>query len=165
MVNTIYIYFTKDERNWELSERAYRFVRDKAFSYFGKEPVLSYAEQGKPYFENIPLHFNISHCEKAVAIALGDCPVGVDIENIRPVNFKVAERFFTEDEQNTLKDDKEFFRIWTRKEAFAKKDGRGLSMGFHNIDTLRENIKTEEFKGCILSYCSDKEFKLEFLGE
>ena len=41
-------------------------------------PLVGYAENGKPFLQNYPeLHFNMSHCKRAVAVALHDAPVGI----------------------------------------------------------------------------------------
>ncbi len=59
---------------------------------------------------------------------------------------RIARRILSEQEAQIWKqtpDDKkesELVRIWTRKEAYAKMDGRGLAMDFKTIDTLREDI-------------------------
>ena len=63
---------------------------------------LRRAEGGKPYFADLPLHFNVSHSGGYVACALSDCDeVGVDIETSNPPDErakKIAQRFFTKDE-------------------------------------------------------------------
>ena len=39
-------------------------------------------KDGKPYFENLPVHFNISHSYPYVVCAICDCAVGIDIEKV-----------------------------------------------------------------------------------
>ncbi len=67
--------------------------------------------------------------------------VGIDIECIREYDEKIAERFFTKEEQDYLKysenKNEDFVRIWTSKEAYGKFTGGGLNDGlkfsiFHN---------------------------------
>lgn len=51
----------------------------------------------KPEFdieENIGLHFNISHSGNIVAVALCDCPVGIDVQIEKTPNVKLCERYF-----------------------------------------------------------------------
>ena len=48
-------------------------------------PEIRRTEHNKPYFPTLPgLHVNWSHSGPFVLCALGDAPVGVDIEVIRP---------------------------------------------------------------------------------
>ncbi|MFP1739484.1 4'-phosphopantetheinyl transferase family protein [Lonsdalea quercina] len=107
---------------------------------------------GKPFLPRYPqLHFNLSHTEAAFAFAIaqGDA-VGVDVEGNRGrVEHKrgVAKRFFHPDEACWLDQfcDEEayaqaFIRIWTRKEAYLKALGLGLSKPLDSFSCLtREN--------------------------
>ena len=102
--------------------------------------AFAYGAHGKPAlaasFDASGLRFNLSHSggRALLAVARGR-DVGVDLERIRPVRFgpKIARRFFSDGEQRTLDGftgsawDEEFFRCWTRKEAFIKAVGDGLS--------------------------------------
>ncbi len=83
-------------------------------------------EYGKPYFENGP-YFSVSHSKDFVAVAVSDMPVGIDIQFCdRTINTSgVEKRFFTAAERLSTKD---FFEIWTAKEAIVKKDGRGAAI-------------------------------------
>ena len=85
-----------------------------------------------------PLHFNLAHSRDTILIAVSrECPVGVDIEYLdRETDaLEIARNFFhpSEFQEITAIEDvelrrKAFFRCWTRKEAIAKADGRGLSL-------------------------------------
>ncbi|MBP3370583.1 MAG: 4'-phosphopantetheinyl transferase superfamily protein [Clostridia bacterium] len=88
---------------------------------------------GKPYFLSLPLHFSISHSQDLAIVALSDQSIGVDIEFIdarRDIN-AISERFFAPDEHLAICESKcpadDFFALWTKKEAFAKLSGKGLS--------------------------------------
>ena len=88
--------------------------------------------KGKPYVENQKIEFSISHSGTIVVCAISDTPVGIDIERIGDPNAKVAQKFFTEDERNYVFEKcalsrQRFFEIWTRKEAYVKKIGSGVS--------------------------------------
>jgi 4'-phosphopantetheinyl transferase len=100
---------------------------------------FSYSPQGKPALANAPgpneLHFNLAHSRDLIVIAVTRaCPVGVDVEWVRPVNEAegIAERFFSPGEVAKLKALPEaqrltaFFNLWTRKEACLKATGEGL---------------------------------------
>ena len=105
------------------------------------------AKNGKPYVENANVQFSISHsCDIAVC-AISDKPVGIDIELIRNANVNVARRLFTPDEQVYVFEKwtqvrERFFEVWTRKEAYAKMLGRGVSY-FPQFSVMgNKNIKT-----------------------
>lgn len=91
-------------------------------------------EGGKPYLVDYPqIHFNLSHSGEMVACAIGTIEVGVDIQQLVPVKEKVAARFFTEKENENLKQcattkeyEKQFFQYWCRKESYLKLTGEGL---------------------------------------
>ena len=94
-------------------------------------PVITILPTGKPYFPDYPhIHFNLSHCSKAVMAVIADSEVGCDIEeiqtddNITPQLLEVA---FSDDEQRQISESAdravELTRIWTRKEANVKRTG------------------------------------------
>jgi 4'-phosphopantetheinyl transferase len=87
--------------------------------------------------------FNVAHSGRLVLLAFATCDVGIDVEEVRP-GIEVGElagRFFSADEAAALKAapqsgrDGLFFRIWTRKEAFLKARGSGLSSPLNNFTT------------------------------
>jgi 4'-phosphopantetheinyl transferase len=80
--------------------------------------------------------FNVSHSDGLGLFALArGRELGADVERIRPVGYgrAVARRFFAADEREALRGhegeswNRAFFRCWTRKEAFIKAVGDGLS--------------------------------------
>ena len=103
---------------------------------FGKSRgTFRYGEHGKPYFEDLDLFMNYSHCEYGVACAVGESEVGVDICEVRKVRPAVIKRVCCDNELGTVRNDEDFIRVWVMKEAFAKFTGRGLSQGFATVDT------------------------------
>lgn len=104
-------------------------------------PQFQRAEHGKPSLLlasatplHPTLHFNMSHCRQAVAVALGEQPVGVDIEVRGRYRETLAEYICSESELHQLASasdceerDALFTRLWTQKEATAKLLGCGLS--------------------------------------
>ena len=102
------------------------------------------AEKGKPYFKELPLQFSVSHTEDLWVCLISDDtdPVGVDIQQIKETRQeRVAERYFTNEEKEYLKENCEaaFFEIWTRKEAYAKYKGSGLTKELAQISTLNND--------------------------
>lgn len=88
-------------------------------------------EHGKP----VPagkLHFSLSHSgDKAVCI-ISNAPVGVDIQKNRHADLRLIERCCTDKEKALCP--AAFMRLWTRKEAVVKADGRGLGAGIGKLD-------------------------------
>lgn len=94
-----------------------------------------YEDKGKPFLPGGP-SFNQSHSEDRLMIAVaGSGRLGVDIEERRTVRLMlgIADKNFARDEAARLHaapaDERRrlFFRIWTRKEAFLKALGVGLT--------------------------------------
>ncbi len=84
---------------------------------------------GKPYAKDMEeIFFSVAHSQNRIVFATAKSPVGVDIEFMREVNLKTAQRFFTKEEYESViaKDKREFFRIWTLKESYVKMLGKGF---------------------------------------
>jgi 4'-phosphopantetheinyl transferase len=126
-------------------------LRELVSRYLGCSPVevqFEYQLNGKPQLGQArhntkDLRFNLSHCATAALYAFsGGREVGVDIELIVPqVPFdRLATRFFTRGEIAKLQlwpvDQRTvgFFTCWTRKEAYAKAQGQGLSLPFDSFE-------------------------------
>ena len=107
-------------------------------------------EHGKPSLPHGDLAFNVAHSRGMVLIALSLAgPVGIDVEDsARPVEaLDVARTAFHPDEvlllQSTIKAQQPavFYRCWTRKEAIAKADGRGLTLPMSSFSVVRQGEK------------------------
>jgi len=90
---------------------------------------------GKPYLKNFPnVNFNISHSSGFVVCAIDAKPIGIDIEEVKPLDYEtIADNFFSESELNYIFKHSldlrlsKFFEIWTLKESYIKCCGQGLS--------------------------------------
>jgi 4'-phosphopantetheinyl transferase len=103
-------------------------------------------QYGKPHLSNFsaaPLGFNLSHSGDLAVVAVGNVPeVGVDIESIRPVPDweEIARLSFHPVESEWVRSaaaerrTEAFFQVWTKKEAYIKACGRGMS---HPLDSFR----------------------------
>lgn len=101
-------------------------------------PVIMRDEHGKPYIEgHEDVYFNLSHSGDYVALAYGDSPVGIDVQEVRNVSDSFAKRILNESETLTYDtaDTVAICRIWTVKEAYAKLIGLGLGYDFRNCIT------------------------------
>lgn len=93
-----------------------------------------YGPQGKPYFRDFPnLHFSLSHSGELVVLAIADDEIGIDVQQFRGFQERIAKRFFHEREVKLLEsvsDIKEkeilFYKIWTSKEGYIKYTGEGM---------------------------------------
>ncbi len=109
-----------------------------------QEIKLVYGEKGKPHIQNLSdVHFNISHSGHYVVCAVADKEIGVDVERIRKVNLRIAERFFSAPELFDLMQlDEEarklyFITLWTIKESYLKAIGRGLTQHLNSFTILQ----------------------------
>lgn len=99
---------------------------------------FEYGPQGKPFLNNFPdFKFNISHSKHHILLAFSKKnTIGVDVEVIdSTIEFEIiAPRFFSKNEATTLlnlpyeQQPTVFYNCWTRKEAFIKAKGGGLSI-------------------------------------
>ncbi len=130
-----------------------RFVARRAFlrkvlaSSIGTAPAavrLRISAQGRPELDPpSELSFNGSHSDGLAVVAVAyQRIVGVDIERIRPVDdaLDLARGSFSREETELLRAapastrSLAFLTIWTRKEAFVKAMGAGLSMPLDVFD-------------------------------
>lgn len=112
-----------------------------------------------------PLDFNFSHTKGAVLLGIStDSSIGVDVEQIRKAPFNTMEIVCHPSEadyiNNSPDKEKAFFEIWTKKEAYTKCIGTGLSVDLKSINTLAapicENIETFIQDGYVCSVCTLK---------
>ncbi|MCP4427903.1 MAG: 4'-phosphopantetheinyl transferase superfamily protein, partial [Chloroflexi bacterium] len=108
---------------------------------------FQYSEYGKPSLTSSSqietFQFNVTHSQGVALYAFcWGSPVGVDVEKIRPLPDakQIAARFFSASENERFQalsaeqQDEGFFNCWTRKEAFIKAVGEGLSYPLDQFD-------------------------------
>lgn len=110
-------------------------------------------------------YVSISHSHEATAVAVSDSPIGIDIEKPRPFDLKAADRFFNSSEQEYISEEgtvsnARFFEVWTRKEAFVKRQGTGFKGKVCSVPTDSEDLKTLDLDGYVLSVCCKGDFTL-----
>jgi 4'-phosphopantetheinyl transferase len=100
-------------------------------------------ERGKPSLPGCPLHFNLSHTNDHALVAVTRAgEIGVDLECLdRAVDRSgIARRFFSAAEAAELgalpeaQQIEGFFNLWTRKEAWLKCTGQGISDGLNRVE-------------------------------
>lgn len=139
----------------EEMQRAHRFVFEKdrvvytvvhgalrlLLEHYLQRPASSFSFEsnafGKPYLKQEKLEFNLSHSGEIGLCAFSrNSKIGVDVERTRnDINLvELATKFFSKLEVKDLLETKRekqldaFYRCWTRKEAFIKAHGKGLSI-------------------------------------
>ncbi|MGN0542530.1 MAG: 4'-phosphopantetheinyl transferase family protein [Acutalibacteraceae bacterium] len=98
-----------------------------------KSIVFLKGEHGKPYAENLPVFFSVSHSGDFAVCAVSEREIGIDIEKIRLIKLKTAERFAAPSELEYITEEKRFFEIWTLKEAYFKCIGTGLGADIKSV--------------------------------
>jgi 4'-phosphopantetheinyl transferase len=120
--------------------------------YVGAEPAaLDFVggEHGKPALRAVTgrpsVEFNLSHSDDLALVAVARAhPIGVDLERWSEgvEHLELAERFFSPRERRALRAlahtpdlvEEGFFAAWTRKEAYLKATGHGITRGLHHFD-------------------------------
>jgi 4'-phosphopantetheinyl transferase len=138
--------FPEHRRRFVVARGCLRQLLSRYLGLKPREIILAYSDVGKPrladcYASN--LQFNVSHSGDIAAFAFTVAKrIGVDVEIIRQdldVD-GISRRFFSPLEQQTLATMNEedrylaFFNCWTRKEAYVKAVGSGLSLPLRDFD-------------------------------
>ena len=128
-------------------------------------PSIITTSTGKPYFENSPWHFSISHTRDQVFCVLAKQNVAVDAESLyRKFSPRLPDRVLSPGElaQYEASEDKNrtFLTFWVLKEAAAKLDGRGLR-GFpnHTAFTLPDP-RVQEIAGCLVAVMTGETYAI-----
>lgn len=123
---------------------------------------IALGEYGKPYLPQYPqVHFSISHCDTGCAVAVSDCPVGVDIQDLRPFSWGVAKRVCCQRELDELRKCSEqeqlFAKIWAAKECYGKMIGRGMLYEYRNDcwNKTDASIYVDKRKNYMIGLCLD----------
>jgi 4'-phosphopantetheinyl transferase len=133
------------------------------------ELLFKRSAYGKPYLiHEDSFHFNISHAGAWVVCAIDAEPIGIDVEQIAPIDFRVARSFFSQQEYLDLLDKREeerlpyFYDLWTLKESFVKAEGQGLHIPL-NLFTFRLNGSDIDFhaEGFHTGFHSFKQYDID----
>lgn len=141
------LFFAHDRQRFVVSRGVLRIILS---SYCGLQPTkvcFSYGPYGKPALvssaSDACLRFNLTHSHSLalLAVAYGR-ELGIDIERVRsvPEAARIAEQFFSPHERIVMRglpieqQQHAFFRCWTRKEAYIKARGDGLSLPLDAFD-------------------------------
>jgi len=139
-------HFEKDRHRYSLAHACLRDILSRYLHCKTGQIKFSTNGYGKPMLPpETKMEFNLSHSGDFVLIAVA-CGhrVGVDLEHFRMDldHEKIAHRFFSQAEceefiqiphkQKVIA----FFNCWTRKEAYSKAHGLGMSLPLNSFDVL-----------------------------
>lgn len=138
--------FDRDRDRYVVARGSLRLILGRYLDADPRTLVFDYESNGKPLLGGRfrgRLDFNLSHShEVALCAVASGRRIGVDVELIRPqIDAEgIAERFFSAHEVAALRSTPEelrtraFFDGWTRKEAFIKATGSGLTVPLDGFD-------------------------------
>jgi 4'-phosphopantetheinyl transferase len=136
-------HFEKDRDHYGAARGLLRLILSSYLSEDPKNLRFTYNPYGKPSLDSELLQFNVSHSHGMALYAVAQSgQVGIDLEYMR-TNFKwrqIVEQYFSTQELKALnqlpksQQCRAFFDGWTRKEAYIKAKGQGLSIPLNQFD-------------------------------
>jgi 4'-phosphopantetheinyl transferase len=137
----------RDRRRFVVSHAALRMILGQYLGLPPERVEIEVAAGGKPSLAPVPgllpLMFNLSHSEELALVGVTlEQRIGVDVEHGRSLvdAESIVKRYFSAGERarwQALAEDERlpaFFRGWTRKEAYLKARGVGLSAGLDRFE-------------------------------
>ncbi|RED56621.1 4'-phosphopantetheinyl transferase family protein [Cohnella lupini] len=174
-------------REWEDAERVIvadflvRFLFSRKTGSNINDIVIERDGYGKPFIRNKEqLHFNVSHSGNWVVCAIDNQAVGIDVEQVRPLETEeLAMRFFSNEEYQAIVDKpleqrlESFYDLWTLKESFVKAEGKGLFIPLNSftikirndrITVKHSNAKEDNNKYFFKRYLIDEDYRMSACG-
>jgi 4'-phosphopantetheinyl transferase len=141
--------FEKDRNQSVISRGILRELTSRYLALDPKQIIFSVTQHGKLFLENNSFEFNVSHSHEYILYSFTlNTAIGVDIEYAKDdIDFAgIAKRFFSAQEYadfatlSLAEQPLGFYNAWTRKEAYIKAIGEGLSHPLESFDvTLLPN--------------------------
>ncbi len=165
-------HFDLDKKLSVVSDLLVRYLACNYLDVHNSKLRFEMNEYGKPFLAGIPdFHYNISHTRNAIAVAVSRNPVGVDVEKIREYEGGIVSRFFCQKEKIYIENDNEnasrrFYEVWTKKEAYVKWAGKGLSIPLNSFDVFDDKLsccfETFENRNYMISICKEDHIHVDF---
>ncbi len=118
---------------------------------------IEYSRNGKPLLNGFK--FSISNKDDIYVLAVSSYDIGVDIERIIKYDKKIFKYFYTENEKKIVKNNEDFFKIFTLKESYIKMNDSYFD-SFKSDDYNNYYNKTMIYKDYIISYVISKRKKI-----
>lgn len=174
-MNKVRIYIAKSnhidsqEKHWHTKwgkTLLHHALKDLTNNEVPPEKVAIHA-QGKPYLENSPFHFNISHSHACVVCAIGLEELGIDIQYHKHSNIeRLAKRILTQKEWKKFRSSSDkthfFYDRWSEKESYLKYTGEGIRLDMRelSIDKVLKHIPIGPDYSCTLCTETDLPYRL-----
>ncbi|RKD31338.1 4'-phosphopantetheinyl transferase family protein [Lacrimispora algidixylanolytica] len=164
-------YFEIDKKLSFYAELMIRLALSKLLKLPPQKFRLTTTKNGKPFVIDYPnAYFNVSHSKNAILCSISNTGnVGVDIEQISKMSEDLIPYISHPKEMNYLSSlhqeiqNYAFYKIWTRKEAFVKRNGLGICQDLTSINTLVNGDIYQYFtwkeENYLCSICCDKNEK------
>ena len=147
------------QRDRDACVLAYLLLLEGLRQQFGitGEINFTFNQRGKPYLRDTPqIFFNISHSGNNVVCAFAEREIGIDIQELLPVNMGIARKVFSDSEVRLLEGSDNprllFCRLWTEKESYAKSRGADLTSVFKR-QLPAEGFVSWERKDAVMTLC------------
>jgi 4'-phosphopantetheinyl transferase len=140
-------HFARDRDRFAVGRGALRALLAAELGTDPRELRFDYGPQGKPALAGDELQFNVSHSGGIALVAIahrGELGIDVELDSQDLANEQIPERFFSPAEVTALRSlparlqPRAFLTCWTRKEAFIKAKGDGLSLPLDSFDVTLE---------------------------
>ena len=144
--------FDKHREHFAIGRAAARMILGRYVDVAPEKVEYAYDNLGKPRFANAKLNaefrFNFSNSSDLGLLAITPkTEIGVDPERIRTMSdmLGLAKRYFAQQETDLLfslpesEQPHAFFRYWTRKEAYLKAVGKGLTFPLRNVHVSQDD--------------------------
>lgn len=121
-----------------------RVLIGECLDLFPTEIEIQEERFGKPYLKGYrdTFQFNVSNSGHHVAIAVhpGEQQIGVDLEEINTqfAYWDIAAHYFSSKECDGVYSHRDFYKVWTKKEALLKATGVGLVDELNKLDFSKE---------------------------
>lgn len=145
---------TEDQNRTLFADLLARCLIAEEFNLSNEEIAFAAGPFGKPFALGLDeFKFNLSHAGCWVACAIDRQEVGVDIEQIAPIELEIAQHFFAPEEYEGLIQAepaerlKLFYELWTLKESFIKMTGCGLNTPLDSFRVCKEQESFAIYEG------------------
>ena len=161
---------------YTLSNRSSREFLAQVLSRFYSLPAadLRTGRHGKPYLESGPC-FSLSHSGSLCAVAVGDTPMGLDIETVRDIRpyARLLSSFTLREREEIGNGETAFFANWTAKESYIKYLGETLALArrlayyggklYRDEQPLPVFLTGGKIEDSVFTLCTKGEQKIEII--